>query len=306
MGELALVPVALPPDAIIISISQADSWLTCQRKWMFSYLFEKQSDHLSRALAIGVIGHDILAVRYQALKNGMSDIDSQQEAWKKLSEYFSDGTYEPEILAVVHGLLSRYFENDSLAGLEILEVEEDFFVPINDQFWFGMRIDLLLKDSRGRIRLIDHKFMYDFATPDALKQNSQMPKYMAGLRFAGYPVVEAYLNMFRTRFKPHLIGNKTDADLFSRAPVGITEERIKMNLEYQLRISERIVERRALPLEVAVDESLPVQNQMICKNCPFRDPCMKMNEGMGAERALGTGYVPKKSGFEITRNELVE
>lgn len=305
-SELELVPTKLPPGAIIISISQADAWLTCQRKWMFSYLFEKQSDHVSRALAMGIIGHEILAIYYQALKNGSAPAEAYQKAMLRLTEYFTDGETDSEVLSMVHGLVSRYIDQDSMAGLEILEVEEDFFIPINDQFWYGMRIDLLIKDSRGRVRLIDHKFTYDFYQPDELRQNSQMPKYMAGLRFAGYPVVEAYLNQFRTRFKSHLISKKTDEELFKRDPVGITEERVKSNLKYQLIASERIVKRRALPLKLAVEESLPVQNKMVCKNCSFRDPCMKMNEGYTVEKALGTGYVPKTSGFDIKPAELVD
>jgi len=308
MSAMELVPTTLPPNAIIISISQADAFLTCERKWMFSYVFEKQSDHMSRSLAIGVIGHDIAAVYYQALKDGLSKFEALQEAMKKLSKHFSDAKVDPEILAMVHGLVSRYIENvDYLGTLEILEVEEDFFIPVNDDFWYGMRIDLLVKDSRGRVRLIDHKFTYDFYSPEALQLNSQMPKYVAGLRFSGYPVVEAYLNQFRTRFKAHLMAGKADADLYQLSPVGIVQERIQNSLEHQLIASERIVQRKSLPLELIAKESLPVQNQMICKNCPFRDPCIRMENGVKNPLvALGSGYVKKESGFTITKNELID
>lgn len=308
MTAMELIPTNLPPNAIIISISQTDSFLTCERKWMFSYVFEKQSDHMSRSLAIGVIGHDILAVYYQAIKDGASKFDALQEGMKKLSEYFAEGKVDSEVLSMVHGLVSRYIENvDNLGNLTILEVEEDFFIPVNDQFWYGMRIDLLIKDSRDRVRLIDHKFVYDFYTADALQLNSQMPKYVAGLRFSGYPVVEAYLNMFRTRFKAHLLGGKSNEDLYNMAPVGIVQERIQNGLEHQLIASERIVARRALPLELIAKESLPIQNQMICKNCPFKEPCIRMENGVKDPlKALGPGYVEKTSGFTITKNELID
>jgi hypothetical protein len=307
MTVMELTPQNLPPNAIIISISQADSFLTCERKWMFSYVFEKQSDHMSRSLAIGVIGHDIAAVYYQALKDGLSKFDALQAAMKKLSEYFSDGKTDPEVLGMVHGLVSRYIEQvDHLGNLEILEVEEDFFIPVNDDFWYGMRIDLLVKDSRGQVRLIDHKFTYDFNSSDDLELNSQMPKYVAGLRFSGYPVVEAYLNQFRTRFKAHLLDGKANSDLYQLSPVGITQEKLQNSLEHQLIASERIVNRRALPLELIAKESLPIQNRMICKNCPFKGPCVRMENGVKNPLvALGTGYVQKESGFTITKNELV-
>lgn len=299
--------LALPEGAILISISQVQAWLDCQRKWMFSYLFEKQSDHVSTSLATGIIGHELLAIYYQAIKNGHSKFDAEQLAMKKLTEHFTAGKTDSEILAKVHGLVSRYISNDNLAELEILEVESDFFIPINDLFWFGARIDLLLKDTRGRIRLVDHKFMYDFATPDALLMNSQMAKYTAALRYRGLAVVEAYLNMFRTRFKSHLLSGKTAEELFRRAPVKITEEKIQSNLDYQITASMRIIERRSLPILEAVHECIPIQNPMMCSWCPFKEPCMKMNEGMSAVAALGTGYVPKTSGFDIvTTKELIE
>lgn len=299
--------VELPPGVILMSMSQVQAWLDCQRKWMFSYLFEKQSDHVSTSLATGIIGHEILAVYYQALKDGHSKFEAEQLAMKKLTEYFTAGKTDTEILAKVHGLVSRYISNDSLASLKILEVESDFFIPINDLFWFGARIDLLVEDTRGRLRLIDHKFMYDFATPDSLLMNSQMPKYVAALRVNGKPVVEAYLNMFRTRFKSHLLSGKPDEDLFQRSPVKITEEKIQSNLDYQITASMRIIERRSLPILEAVHECIPIQNPMMCSWCPFKEPCMKMNEGMSAVAALGSGYVPKTSGFDIvTTKELID
>lgn len=308
MTALELKPTELPPNAIIISISQADSFNTCERKWMFGYVFEKQSDRMSRSLSIGVIGHEILAAYYKARKDGLSEFDAMQEGMKKLSTYFTEGKVDPEVLGMVHGLVSRYVEQvDHLGNLEILEVEEDFFIPVNEQFWYGMRIDLLVKDSRDRVRLIDHKFTYDFYNADALQLNSQMPKYVAGLRFSGYPVVEAYLNQLRTRFKAHLLSNKSNEDLYQLSPVGITQERLQNGLEHQLIASERIVQRRSLPLELIAKESLPIQNQMICKNCPFKEPCIRMENGVKDPlKALGTGYVKKTGGFTITKNELID
>jgi hypothetical protein len=184
-------------------------------------------------------------------------------------------------------------------------VESDFFLPVNDDYWYGARIDILVEalrgQQKGRILLIDHKFTYDFYTPAALKLNSQMPKYTGTVRYNGFEVHEAFLNQIRTRFPAHLVGKKSDEDLFNRAPVGITQERVKSGLKHQMIASERIIERSRMPLEMQIDEALPVLNNMVCRNCPFVEPCIRMEEGVSAEKALGDGYVAKTSGFDYIK-----
>lgn len=293
-------------NAKIMSISRADSWTTCQRKHLFSYTFERQADHRSRSLNIGIIGHDVLAVFYSAIMEGLSVKDAEQEAMKKLTEHFARGEVDVEVLSMVHVLVSRYISQDTLAtGTKILAVESDFFLPINTDYWYGMRLDLLVEatqgQQKGRILLIDHKFTYDFYTPAALKLNSQMPKYVGTVRYNGYPVEEAYLNQIRTRFAAHLVGKKSDDDLFRRDPVGITHERVRSALKHQMIASERIIERSRMPLEMQIEEALPVLNNMVCRNCPFVDPCIRMEEGVSAEKALGPGYVAKTSGFDYLK-----
>jgi hypothetical protein len=105
--------------------------------------------------------------------------------------------------------------------------------------------------------------------------------------------------MIRTRFSVNVIDNKSNDDLFKRAPVGITQERVKSSLKHQMITSERILEKLKKPLTLLEEECLPVHNEMICKNCPFQDPCIAMDEGMSADKALGANYVPKTSGFQI-------
>lgn len=297
------VPVSLD-DARIISISQADAFNTCLRKWMLGYVFQKQSKTMSRSLSIGVIFHDVVAMYYKAVMEGMRVHDAEQEGMKKLTEYYLSGEHNAEVLGIVASLFSRYVAQDTIvSSSKILAVEEDFFIPITADYWYGCRVDLLVEATQGRqkgnVLLIDHKTTYDFKTPEALKLNPQMPKYTAAVRYNGYPVDEAYLNQIRTRFSLNVIPNKANDDLFKRSPVGITQERIKSSLKNQMVTSERIVKMLALPLELQVDQCTPNQNEMICKNCPFQDPCIMMEEGMSPEKALGANYVKKTSGFVL-------
>lgn len=300
---MTVTPVSLD-DARIISISQADAWLTCQRKWLLSYGFKKQSKTPSRSLSLGVLTHELLQSFYEGIKEGFSVTDSRQLAMKKLTDLYMTGQYSVNVFSMAQLLVSRYIEQDTLAtGTKILGVEEEFFLPITNDYWYGCKVDLLVEvqqgHRKGQVIMIDHKTTYDFYTDTALKINSQMPKYVTAVRFSGYPVAEAYLNQIRTRFSLTQVPNKANEDLFKRAPVGITQDRVKSSLTHQMIASERIIEAYKKPLELLEQECLPVQNNMICKNCPFSDPCIMMEEGMPAVKALGSNYVEKTSGFNF-------
>jgi|SRR5688500_15319126 len=292
-------------DARIISDSQVGSYLTCERKHLFSYGFKKESTHPSRSLQIGIAGHEILAEYYRTLKGGGTVVEARQEAMRMLTDYLINGTYDAESLSLVQILISRYIDQDTLAtGTRVLEVESDFFLPINEEFWYGMRLDLLVEATVGRLKgavlLIDHKFTYDFYSPDDLLMNPQMAKYVGTVRFNGYPVHEAYLNQFRTRFSSNAIMKKANSDLFNRTPVGLSTldpSRIRNALNTQIKASKRILDFQKMPIELWWEEALPVQNKMICRSCPFKNPCIMMEAGMPAQKALGGEYKAKVSGF---------
>jgi hypothetical protein len=298
---MTVIPTDLN-EARLISNSEVDSRLTCERKHLFSFVFERESKHKSRSLNLGIIGHEVLAVFYKALQAGLNRIDAEQEAMKYLTQLFVSEEYPPDDLATVHVLLSRYFAQDTLTGnVKILEVETDFYLPINDDYWYAMRLDLLVEalvgSMKGHVLLIDHKFTYDFYSYDDLKLNPQMPKYVVPVMHAGYPVKDAYINQIRTRFPSHLIGKKSNEELFQRMPVGLTKERIKSALAHQMKMSERIIALRKMPLELQIEESVPVLNKMICRNCPFKNACEMVEDGMSFERALGPEYKKRSYGY---------
>lgn len=297
--------VTLPTElneARLISNSEVDARLTCERKHLFSFIYNRETKSKSRSLTIGIVGHEILAVFYKALQEGLSRGDSEKEAMKHLTKLFETNEYAPDDLATVYVLISRYIAQDTLAGnVKILEVEQDFYLPINNDYWYAMRLDLLVEalvgSQQGKVLLIDHKFTYDFYSPDDLRLNPQMPKYAAAVRYAGYPVHEAYINQIRTRFPKHLVENKSNSDLFQRAAVQLTNDRIRSSLSHQMKMSERIIELRRMPPELQIEESIPVLNKMICRNCPFQTACEMVEDGMSVEGALGPEYKLRTYGY---------
>lgn len=301
--ELATVQKKVPEGARIISNSEVDTFLTCQKKWFFAFILGKEPKTKSRSLNIGIIGHEIQAEYYRFIKAGAGKSAAYQAAMKLLTKYFATtDDYEP--LSVVQKLFNRYVEQDTLAdNAEILAVEEDFYLPINDEIWYAMRLDLLVRSisgrSAGNINLVDHKFTYDFYSPDDLKLNPQTPKYVGALRFNGVPVYDGYLNQLRTRFPAHLIDKKTDADLFRMDRTATTPERIKQSFRQQIIASERIIDRRALPMDLQVQESIPILNRMVCRNCPFKLPCQMSEDGIPITSVMQSQFMDRSYGYKV-------
>lgn len=302
--ELETYQQKLPEGARIVSNSEVSAWLDCERKHFFGFLLNKEPKHRSRALNVGIIGHEILAFFYKAIMEKKTKQQAYQEAMKILTPYMMEAESNEEIesIAVLQALLNRYIQIDYLAeNTEILAVEKDFYLPVNESFWYGMRLDLLVRvlsgRSAGNIFLVDHKFTYDFYSFDDLKLNPQTPKYIGVLRNAGIPVEDGYLNQFRTRFAPHLIKDKADSDLFSMAPTNVKPARIRNAFKQQLIASERIMHRRALPFELQEMEAIPVMNRMVCRNCPFKLPCEMMEEGTPYQPILEAKYQERTYGY---------
>lgn len=300
---MTVTQIKMPEGARFISNSEVDTYNTCERKHMFAFTYNKEPKRPSRSLGIGIIGHEVLAVYYRALMEGLSKKDAEQEAFKHLTQMMITSTeYDPEVFSVVQALIYRYISQDTLPEYgHILSVEEDFYMPINDDFWYSMRLDLMIEmhkgSKKGLVLLVDHKFTYDFFSADDLKLNPQMPKYVPTLRYNGFPVADAVINQLRTRFKAHLIKNKDDEDLFQRSFVKITQPRIESALEQQMLISDRIIERHRLPLEIQKKEAAPNLNKMICRNCPFKLPCEQMNERQDWESILRVAYKDRTYGY---------
>lgn len=295
------LPLPLPSEnAEIISNSEVDAFLTCQRKHYLSYILNREPVSHGRSLTIGIIGHEVLAAYYAHLMNNPGDSKGAYQAGiKKLTEHMQNGT-SVEILSIVQILFNRYTAQDTLAtGVEILFVEEDFYLPIMGEYWYALRLDLMVKATRGRragqVILVDHKFTYDFYTPDDLKLNPQMPKYIIALRNNGFDVQEAYINQFRTRFSFDSIKDKSDEDLFKREPVGHTAARGQGSIKQQIIVSERIIDRRKMPPSLQEQEAVPVLNKMICRNCPFKHPCQMIEEGMSPDKAVSIGQFQKRT-----------
>ena len=264
-----------------ISNSEVSSFTQCERKHYYSFLRKLEPKSTGLALSRGIIGHEALAEYYEALMQGQSVVEAQQAARNVISRYIATGEGDMSMLADLITLLTRYFGYYDSEEWEILAVEKAYEVPVNDDFNFGMRLDLLVRDSSKRIALVDHKFVYDFYSQDVLDMNAQVPKYLGTLRYNGIKADYAILNQVRYRLKK--AGN-TDEETFKRDTLTPNNHEIRTIMAEQFKVSERIMGRRSLNERAQSTEAVRTMNQMTCKNCSFVPMCKA--ELMGSDTTL--------------------
>lgn len=261
----------------VISNSEVSAYLSCERKHYYSFILNLAPKRLSTSLSRGILGHEILATYYQALKDGATEEVARRTAMAvanaALLEPESDVTMISNLIVLVNQYLDYHLED--LSEIEILEVEKSYTVPITEQYAYGMRLDLLVRMHSGQFNgetvVWDHKYVYNFWNQDKVNLNSQIPKYIATLRYHGHNVHRGIFNQLRWRDRKS--SPYTNEEKFNRYPFRPTPQKIRRVFEEQIKAAERVVARHQQDPILVGKNSLRVLNSMICDNCPFKFIC---------------------------------
>lgn len=312
----------VPTDmTYLVSNSEVSNYLSCERKHYYAHALNLEPKNYSTSLSRGIIGHEALAAFYEVIKAWQDSQDQNTVVYPPgvfaeacdmmgavVDKYylqtlqqqgFSRKQETLEMLTMLKILLQRYAEFQKNDYWKILEVEQSHVMPLYDHYGYGMRLDLLVQLTQGpragEIEVVDHKFVYDFYSQDTLRINAQMPKYLATVRAeTGLVIKRGILNELRHRMKK---GPMTDLELFRREPISPSTTRIRNIMKEQIKASEEIMERHALPVEVYGERAKRVMNQMVCKNCSFLEPCMTELDGENISLMLATEFQPNSYGY---------
>lgn len=284
-----------------ISNSEVDAFLTCERKYYYAHGLNVEPKNTSTSLSRGIIGHEVLAEYYEHLMNHPGEYEKAEYAGRAIIHKYlqTSDPFAAEMLYDLDRIILRYFDYARGDEWEILAVERAYSIPINDDFQYAMRLDLLARID-GEITVVDHKFVYDFKSQDAIDMNVQMPKYLGTMRFNGINATGAILNQVRHRLKK---GPMTDDEMFRRSRVHVSQVEIRNVLRDQIVASERIIERRALSREEHAKVALRVSNEMICKNCSMLPLCKAERMGGDITNMLAVDYRPNTYGYNNAADE---
>jgi hypothetical protein len=294
-----------------VSHSEVDSYLLCRRKHYYGYGLSLQRVAESHALATGSAGHKILESFYKAILDGGTFEDGMAMAHEAYATLVDNGFEEVANRASLFEALFNesygYFAHELFVkgGWEILGVESDFNLLYDEetQSHYPFVVDMIAKDPEGRTVVIDHKFVYDFYTPEATDLQPQIPKYIGALRALGYDISHGAYNMVRTRkIKEPTPEQTSHFMLLKPNPV-----RVRTTFLEQISVASEIQALKTLPIEDQDARAHRVANKMVCQSCSFRDLCSTELIGGNVELMLRTSYkVRERREFTETSQENTE
>jgi CRISPR/Cas system-associated exonuclease Cas4 (RecB family) len=270
---------------MIISNSEVSDYLKCQQLWLYKYVQRlTPKGNMSEPLAYGVYGHEWLFKFYKTRATGAGIEDSVIEANSVITGLINDGSVDNMFALHLMGLLYKYIEHYPDNNLKISGVEQKFKVPLAQDhsdpnkllgnyshIELGVTVDLIGTVTDGKYEgeefIIDHKFTYNFWTPDAITLNSQLPKYIYAANANGHNVKRALINQLRYR---QMSDNK---QFFSRRPVVPSETRISNIINQHIKTSWQIVAAKRDYYAGIDPQPIKVLSRATCENCPFFSIC---------------------------------
>lgn len=258
-----------------ISNSEVSSFLKCERRHYYGFRLGLVPKTMSKSLTKGTIAHEGLAAYYDKVMQGMATAAAKQIALDHIKMLAMKDFEHMDLYADVTGLLDRYFDwCPAQDNFKILAVEKLYYMPLDEDHTFAMRLDLLVQYTSGahagNIVLVDHKTVYDFWPPSAVSLNAQMPKYMGAIQYNGIPVREVMINQIRTRVNK---GHMEDGDKFRRVFATIDSKEVKNVIREQRMAGNRILALNNLPEAEHEQLILRAMDRFTCENCPFANLC---------------------------------
>lgn len=198
------------PELTQISHSRVESALLCERKDYYGYRLGLKRRKESASLGLGTAGHACLQALYEEIFKLGTTASAQRKAWPagvaamwaKYEELVLQGwkDEDPKRWALKQ-VLEHYIANERivLAGWRVLAVEKEFHVRWRDDSSMLFKVDMIAVDPKRRRVVVDHKFVWDFYSPDMAGLQPQLPKYVGMLRFLGHDIAYGAYNMLRTR-----------------------------------------------------------------------------------------------------------
>jgi hypothetical protein len=285
-----------------VSHSEVDSYLLCRRKHYYGYGLSLQRVRESDSLATGVAGHKILEAFYRAIIDNGITAEEQQEAfykgldaalntWSELvKEGYVDGDRRAKLQDILFDREYGYFNHEFFVkkGWRVLAVEAEFNLQYDDETeaQYPFVVDMIVQDPEGAYVVIDHKFVYDFYTPEATDLQPQIPKYIGALRALGHEISYGGYNMLRTRKIKEPTPESNNYFMILKP----NTTRITTTFMEQLGVAAEIQALKELPLEDQEKRAYRTANKMICQSCSFRDLCSTELMGGNVELMKKTEY----------------
>lgn len=277
---------------MIISNSEVDTYLRCKKLHLYKNAMGLNPKAVSKPNSIGNLGHHVMEHFYRAIQVGGTIEDARTLGIEEITKGYD--FEDADVVGIVMNTFLLYVKRFAQADTKLFRIESvegKYTVPLNDRITFGLTLDLLVEyisgPWKGQYGVIDHKYKYNFDSPDELSMHVQTPKYVWALRQLGYPVRHSTLNQIRYR-----ADIKDEEKLFKRqeiVPTGIHLENI---MDEHLAVAEEIYTMKALPITSYSKLAHRRLYSKDCGGCYFRLPCRQELVGVDSSSVLVSMYTP--------------
>lgn len=199
---------------------------------------------------------------------------------------------ELDIVRLVSHRFMLYHERYRNERFKVVGVEGVFSTELDNGTTYPLTLDLLVYYDdgpwEGQYVVIDHKFKYDFFSPDELSMHVQTFKYIWTLRKLGYNIKRSILNQIRYR------DNIKDVDkLFKREVLEPTDIQLENIMHEHMAVSSEIESCKQQPVSWYAKHAPRRFNAKDCGFCYFRIPCRQELLGKDASATLANMYAPE-------------
>lgn len=281
---------------LLVPQSEADTFLTCERKHYYAFGEKLMSKSLGIGLNRGSMGHSAFEIYYTVWMQ-TRDIAVARGAVRNFfeNEITTRGvSASMDMVIPLMQLISAYLDHyeNEFDEWEILAVEKEFATGN-----FPFKPDLIKRHKySGQVVVVDHKFLYNFYQLKDIQLFPQLVKYAGYLNSMGLKVDSAEYNMIRHR--------DNAKEKFKRLPFKIPKPRTERYMYEQAVVTERINARKHLiPLETWKDIALRTANSFNCTNgrCPFVDICQAdLDNAPGRDLLVSSFYTENTYGYNVT------
>lgn len=194
-------------DPIVVSWSEISSRRACPHKHHLEYRERwTKPKALNSALGKGTLFHKVLEAYYLARKEN-KDLDScVADGHSVLDAVEVKDDFDQEAVDIVRWMFEGYHEvyrGDSLWRVEAVEhrfkVKLPQIFPDQPEIWLKGSIDLIVRDERNRLLVLDHKTGASLPRDQTFELSDQFSLYLWALKQLGIKPYAAMHNAIKTK-----------------------------------------------------------------------------------------------------------
>jgi len=275
---------------MIVSNTEISTYNICKRRHHYQSILKLEPSLLPVPLYRGIVGH----MGWEAYYISGRDVNAAKNIFRlelaELAVNYPEETKHFEALSQLMILIEKYHEFYGEDEFEVLEIEKSYRAPISleEDLWFGLRLDLLGRFTRGPYRgdlvIVDHKFVYNLKTKEDIEVDGQMPKYTKTLQANGLTITKWLFNQIRYRS----LKDPDPSKIFKRELVKDSPEETEQIWKEQKEAALEIRDNQENP-NYSPRRSL---HPIVCKGCQFQKLCKAELRGHNTNTMMRLEYKP--------------